>query len=150
MTSTGWTGEPPEAEGPALPVTGMLLAQRQRQAGDTLARTQARSWRDDRPDPVPDPDERAANMVARGLVPGQVSDLSRRLGDTLAELQGEREKLGRGARRQAQIRRAHERGQITAFDIARMAGADEGDPGRWSGWSGGRRACGGSWPVPRS
>lgn len=131
MTTTGWTGEPPE--GPSLPLTSMLLAQRERGPGDTLemalARSRAEVAREEREAAAeaPDPDERAAAFVTRGYMPGMVSQLSQRLGDTLAELQGEQAKIEKGQRRQEQVRRAHAAGRITAFDIARMD-FGEGDP----------------------
>jgi hypothetical protein len=132
--NTGWTNEPPEPESPAMPLSGMLLAAKERGPGDelaiALARSQgaeARQARDADASAV-DPDTRAANMIARGVLPGQVSELSRRLGDTLAGLQAEQEKIERGQRRQERIQRDHQAGRITAFDIAGMD-FDEGDPG---------------------
>ena len=131
---TGWSSELPEAEVPAVPLAGMLAANRERGAGDTLAIAAARSRANDAREAreaeasAPDPDGRAATLVTRGILPGMTSDLARRLGDTLAELQGEREKIERGRRRAEQVRRAHENGQVTAFDIARMD-FDEGDEG---------------------
>src|SRR5260370_547228 len=52
-----------------------------------------------------------------------------RLGDTMAELEAEREKIEAGKRRQEHLRRAHDADQITVFDIARMQDFDEGDQG---------------------
>jgi len=122
---TGWTDEPPEAEAPAMPLTERLLAMRQRGPGDTLALALARSC--DRPDPVPDPDERAANMIAAGLMPGQVSDLAQRYADAVTAAQDERDKLEKSARRQERIARDHAAGRITAFDIANMPDPDGGE-----------------------
>jgi hypothetical protein len=58
-----------------------------------------------------------------------------RLGDTMAEIAGEEDKLERSARRQERIHRDHAAGRITAFDIARMQAADidEGDPAKLDG-----------------
>lgn len=127
-----WTNEPPDDESPAMPLSGLLMARRgEHQAGvleTSLARARAQEARELRAEAAAaiDPDERAAGLIARGVMPGQVSQLSQRLGDTLAELQGEREKIEKGQRRAEQMRRAHERGQVSALDIARMD-FDEGD-----------------------
>ena len=60
-----------------------------------------------------------------------LSQLSMRLGDTMAELADEEAKIEKAARRSEHLHRAHERGQITVFDIARSLGeGDEGDEGR--------------------
>jgi exonuclease VII large subunit len=113
----------------------MLMANRARGAGDTLVIAAARSRAADAREAMeaeasaPDPDARAAELITRGVLPGMTSELSRRLGDTLAELQGEREKIERGQRRSEHIMRAHQNGQISAFDIAQMD-LDEGDPGK--------------------
>ena len=133
MTETGWVGEGPDG-GPALPLAEMLLRNRERAPGDTLetalARSRAAEARELRiaAEQAADPDERAAAMVARGITPGLVGDVAQRLGDTLAELAAEREKIERGQRRQERVLRMHAAGQITALDIARMD-FDEGDPG---------------------
>lgn len=130
---TGWISEEPDVESPAMPLSGIVLATKQHD-GDTLAIALARSQAADRREArereagAVDPDARAAEMIARGVLPGQMSGLAQRLGDTLAELAAEREKIERGQRRQEQVVRAHQNGQITAFDIARMD-FDEGDPG---------------------
>jgi hypothetical protein len=76
-----------------------------------------------------DPDDRVANLVARGYAPGQLNTLSMALADATAELQGEREKIAAGQRRQERIQRDHQAGRITAMDIMRMD-FDEGDPGK--------------------
>lgn len=129
---TGWTNDPPEV--PAMPMASMLAQRRENQASpleEALARSAAAEAREAREEAAAaaDPDERAANMIARGILPGQVSGLSQRLGDTLAELQGEQEKIERAQRRQERIKRDHQAGRITVFDIARMD-FDEGDPGK--------------------
>jgi hypothetical protein len=133
MTATGWVGGGPEAGAPAMPLTAMLLARRENEAGPletALARSRAQDAAEarDAAAAAADPDERAANLVARGYTPGLVQRLSQRLGDTLAELEAEEEKITKAAQRQEQVRRAHQAGQITVFDIARMD-FGEGDEG---------------------
>jgi hypothetical protein len=134
MTRTGWIGDEPDAAGPALPVTEMLLARRENRAGPletALARSDADDARAARDELAfaPDPDERAAGLVARGYSPGLVPQLAQRLADTVAEIEAENARIERSARRQERIARDHAAGRITAFDIARMqAGDDEGDP----------------------
>jgi hypothetical protein len=134
---TGWTNEPPDTEGPAaLPVTSMLLGNRERGPGDTLAIAAARSAAADARQAreeaaaVRDPDDFASTLVNRGYSPGTTAGLSQRYADTIAELQAEREKIERSRRRQERIRRDHAAGRITAFDIARMQDFDEGDEGQ--------------------
>ncbi len=137
MPETGWIGEEPEAEAPAMPLTNMALARQHRGPGDALAMALARSRAAeareirDEAAAAPDPDERAAGLIARGYSPGLASQLSMRLGDTMAELADEEAKIEKAARRQEHLHRAHERGQISVFDIARSLGeADDGDEGR--------------------
>jgi hypothetical protein len=133
---TGWTNQPPEDETPAMPLTSMLLGMRERGPGDTLeiaaARSraaEARELRDEQAGSL-DPDEHAAALVNRGYAPGMTSQLSARLAETLAELQAEREKIERGQRRQERIRREHDAGRISVFDIMNMPDVDEGDAAR--------------------
>jgi hypothetical protein len=128
MSDHGYAGWPEAPGAPALPVTEMLLANKRYEPGDNLAMALARSR--DEPDEQPDPDERAANLVARGVRPGMVSELSAKLADCETELAAEQEKLEKAARRQERIRRDHDRGLITAWDIARMQDFDEGDAAR--------------------
>ena len=135
MVTTGWIGEEPDAAGPAMPVTNMLLANRERRAGPletALARSRAEDAREarDAAASAPDPDERAANLLSRGYAPGLASQLVQRLGDTMAEIEAENAKIERGKRRQEHLHRAHAAGQITAWDIVRGQDFDEGDPGR--------------------
>lgn len=138
MIMPGWLGnDEPDDGAPALPVTNMLVGMKQRHPGDVLALTMARSRgaeaREARDEAaaVRDPDEIAAALVQRGYLPGQISQLSMRLGDTMAELADEEAKIEKAARRAERTRQMHERGQISAFDIgARMADTDEGDEGR--------------------
>jgi hypothetical protein len=137
MTTTGWIGDAADGEGPVpLPVTNVLLGMKERKPGDVvayaLARSRAEEARQAREEAAaaPDPDEHAANLVGRGYMPGLASQLAQRLGDTVAELEAEREKIEKGRRRQERIARDHAAGRITAFDIARMQDCDEGDEGR--------------------
>ena len=71
MVATGWISEP-DAAGPALPLTNMALARQHRGPGDTLAlalaRSRAAEAREIRDEAAaaPDPDERAAGLIARG------------------------------------------------------------------------------------
>jgi hypothetical protein len=132
MVATGWIGEEPEAAGPAMPVTNMLLANRERRAGPletALARSRATEAREAREAAAfaPDPDERAANLVARGYSPGMLNDLAQRLGDTVAELEAEREKVSRGARRQEIAGREHAAGRADVWQMQRMLDGDFGD-----------------------
>ncbi len=133
MVTTGWIGEEPDAA-PALPVTEMLLARQQRRAGPletALARSRADDARAARDEAAfaPDPDERAANFVARGYQPGLLGELAQRLGDTTAEIEAENEKIEKGKRRAEHVMRMHANGQIRAWDVPAALG-DEGDPGR--------------------
>jgi hypothetical protein len=134
MGVTGWLGEAPD-EVPPMPVTQMMLARQQRRAGPletALARSAASDIREAREAAAsaPDPDERAANLIARGYTPGLASQLAQRLGDTMAGIEAENAKIEQGKRRQEHLHRAHAAGQITAWDIVRGQDFDEGDPGR--------------------
>jgi hypothetical protein len=132
MGVTGWIGEEPDTQAPAMPTTTFLLANRAdpeqaRTLEQALARAAAAP---DRRDPeAPDPDERAAALLSRGYAPGAISQLAQRLGDVTAELQAEREKLERGATRAEQVRQTHAAGRITAWDVMNMLD-DLGDEGR--------------------
>ena len=137
MTRTGWTGEGPDDEDPAqLPVTAMLLGMKERKPGDVVNQALARSRADDarqaRDEAAAayDPDEHAANLVARGYTPGLTSQLAQRLGDTLAEIQAEEEKIALGERVQARAAREHAAGRIGALSMSRMLDGDFGDEGR--------------------
>ena len=130
MTRTGW-GEDPDGA-PALPVTAMLLGRQERRAGvveTALARSRAADAREAREEAAraPDPDERAANFLADGYQPGLLFELSQRLGDVQAELEAEREKLDKGARRAERLARDHAAGRIGALDALRMQDFDGGD-----------------------
>ena len=133
MPATGWLGEGPDAT-PAMPLTAALMANRERGPGDVMeiaaARSRAADARQarDEADGARDPDEVAANLVARGYMPGQITQLSMRLGDTLAELEAEQEKLEKATRRAEKTRELHERGQIDAAGVVmRWRDTDEGD-----------------------
>jgi hypothetical protein len=133
VTRTGWIGEDP-VEVP-MPLTEMMLGRQQRRAGPletALARSRADDARAARDEAAfaPDPDERAANLIARGYTPGLASQLAQRLGDTMAEIEAENAKIEKGKRQQEHLHRAHAAGQITAWDIVRGQDFDEGDPGR--------------------
>jgi hypothetical protein len=132
MVATGWLGSGEPDAGPAMPVTNMLLANRERRAGPletALARSRATEAREAREAAAnaPDPDERAANLVAMGYSPGLLNELSQRLGDTVAELEAEREKIERGARRQEIARREHAAGRADVWQMQRMLDGDFGD-----------------------
>jgi hypothetical protein len=131
MITTGWLTEEPD-EVPALPVTQMLLGRQQHRAGPletALARSRANEIREAREAAAnaPDPDERAANLVAAGYSPGLLNDLSQRLGDTVAELEAEREKIEKGARRQEIAAREHAAGRADVWQMQRMLDGDFGD-----------------------
>jgi hypothetical protein len=131
---TGWIPEDP-AGPPPMPFTEMALARQQHRAGP-LETALARSASDDRraareaAASAPDPDERAANLIGRGYLPGLASQLSQRLGDVQAELEAEREKIEQGARRSARIHQAHQAGRLDAFAVMRAMDFDEGDENR--------------------
>ena len=134
MTTTGWGGE--DAEAPAMPLAAHLLASRERGPGDTLAismargrATEARELREEAAAAV-DPDERAANLIGRGVTPGMTIDLGQRLADAEAELAGERQKIAKGERVNARVRGMLERGQIGGLEASRMLDGDFGDATR--------------------
>jgi len=133
MGVTGWLGEAPD-EIPPMPLTQLALARQERRAGPletALARSRANDIREAREAAAnaPDPDERAANFVARGYTPGLLQHLAQRLGDTTAEIEAENEKIEKGKRRAEHVMRMQANGQIRAWDVPAALG-DEGDPGR--------------------
>lgn len=77
-----------------------------------------------------DPDEYAAGLIARGVLPGQVSSLSQRLGDTLAEIEDEEAKIERAGKRAARVWRDYEAAKIGVAQMLRLQDADEGDPAK--------------------
>ena len=137
MPKTGWMGgDEPEDEAPAMPLTNLLMSRRhgQQQPGavleTSLARARAAEAREVRDEAAAarDPDERAANLVTRGYMPGMISQLSMKLADTEAELADDEDKLEKAARRAERTRQMHERGQLDVSGvIARMAATDDGD-----------------------
>ncbi len=135
MSQTAWMSEP-EPEAPDLPVTSMLLRNRERGPGDTLAEAQARSAAAEarqarrEADAVRDPDEIAASLISRGYAPGMMSGLAGRLADATAELEAEREKIEKGARRAEHVRGMLERGQIGALESVQRLDGDFGDSHR--------------------
>jgi hypothetical protein len=134
MVATGWITEEPDAAGAAMPVTNFILSQWAAPTGPaTLGQAVNRvlsraEWPDRYAGPEPqDPDEKAAALVMRGYSPGLLTELSRRLGDVQGELEAEREKIQKGARRAESIHRAHQAGRLDVFAAARAL--DEGDAG---------------------
>src|SRR5689334_4958230 len=116
---TGWLAEEPDGA-PPMPLTELHLARQQHRAGPletALARSAASDIREAREAAAnaPDPDERAANFVARGYTPGLLQHLAQRLGDTVAELEAEREKIEKGKRRAEHVMRMQANGQIRAW-----------------------------------
>lgn len=73
--------------------------------------------------PAADPDEYAANLVTRGYMPGQISQLHGRLAETEAELADEEAKLERAAR----VQRDFAAGKIGMGQLLAAQDADEGD-----------------------
>lgn len=135
MTNIGWTGEGPD-RAPAMPLTKALLANGRGESQSQLERAQARARADEAREALeaeanaPDLDERAANLIARGVNAGLISDLSARLGDAQNELADELDKIERGERRAAQVRRMHEQGQVGAIEASKMLDGDFGEATR--------------------
>jgi hypothetical protein len=133
MVTTGWIGGEPDAAGLALPVTNLMLGMRQRGPGgvleNALARSRAAEAREAREEAAfaPDPDERAAGLVARGYAPGLVSQLAQRLADTMAEIEAENAKIEAGERRAEHAERMRAAG-LGALEAFRMLDGDFGDP----------------------
>jgi len=135
MVATGWIADEPDAGAPALPVTQMLLARQQHRAGPletALARSRADEIREAREAAAfaPDPDERAANLVSRGYTPGLASQLAQRLGDTMAEIEAENEKIEKAARRAQFAAREHAAGRADVSRMLAMMDGDDGDASR--------------------
>jgi hypothetical protein len=128
MTVTGWTQEPPEDEAPAVPQTSFLLAARA-ERGPVDPWQCARDARDDDGDPF-DPDEHAANLLARGYRPGQVSQLSRELADDEAELAGLRKIDADAETRRARAWREHQAGRVDALSMQAMMDGPEASASR--------------------
>lgn len=135
MGVTGWLGAGEPDEVPAMPVTEMLLGRQQNRAGPletALARSRADEIRQAREEAAnaPDPDERAANFVARGYSPGRLYELAQRLGDVTAELEAERDKLEKAARRAQFAAREHAAGRADVSRMLAMMDGDDGDENR--------------------
>jgi hypothetical protein len=113
-----------------------MLSMRQRGPGDVLenalARSRATEAREAREEAAAarDPDEHAAVLVTRGYSPGLISQLSQRLGDTMAELADENDKLEKAARRQEWAMREHAAGRVDVFRMQAMMDGDDGDEAR--------------------
>jgi hypothetical protein len=129
---TGWLNEDP-GEKPGMPLTSLLLGRQEHRAGvveTALARSAAADARQalDEAAAAPDPDERAAGLLAGGYQPGLLYELQQRLGDVQAELESEREKIEKGVRRSERLAREQAAGRIGAWDVMRMMkDFDEGD-----------------------
>jgi hypothetical protein len=130
MTRTGWlVGEEPGETRPVGFADFILKNRGAPGEGHTLEQVFARAARPDKPPEPYDDDDRQAALLTRGYSPGLMSQLSQQLGDVQAELEAEREKVESGKRRAEHVRRAHDAGQLRAWDIPAALG-DEGDPGR--------------------
>jgi hypothetical protein len=134
MGVTGWLGEAPD-EVPPMPLTQLALARQERRAGPletALARSRADDVRAARDEAAfaPDPDERAANLVSRGYSPGLLQELAQRLGDTQSELEAERDKLEKAAKRAQFAAREHAAGRADVSRMLSMMDGDEGDESR--------------------
>ena len=135
MPVTGWIGDSEPETAPRMPLTELLLGRRERRAGPletALARSRAEDLVQARDEAAaaPDQDERAANLIARGLTPGMVSQLSQRLGDVQAELEDEQAKLDKAARRAEIASREHAAGRVDVLRMLAMMDGDDGDEGR--------------------
>jgi hypothetical protein len=134
MGVTGWLGEAPD-EIPPMPLTQLALARQERRAGP-LETALARSRADDvcaaRDEAAfaPDPDERAANLVSRGYSPGLLQELAQRLGDTQSELEAERDKIEKAAKRAQFAAREHAAGRADVSRMLSMMDGDDGDESR--------------------
>ena len=125
-----WTGEPPEAESPAMPAPGGFAGFIGSMRGGPDDRldplTRAMRARDEPEEPFDD-DDRSASLLARRYSAGQLTDLSQKLGEATAELEAERERIGKGEREAERVRGMLERGQISALDASRRLDGDFGD-----------------------
>jgi hypothetical protein len=130
MGVTGWLGEDPEPTAPAPAVGGFsqfILANRAPDTGRTLEQVLARAKRQDKPPEPYDDDDRQAGLLTRGYQPGMLRSLSEQLGDTVAELEAEREKVEKGKRRQEIAAREHASGRADVWQMQRMLDGDFGD-----------------------
>jgi hypothetical protein len=95
---------------------------------EVLAAPARRSWWDAAGEAEPaDPDECAANLLARGYTPGATAGLALRLQDVEAQVAAEWQKIEASQKAQQRIMRAHQNGQIHAWDIPALLPQDEGD-----------------------
>ena len=143
MRQTGWLSEDPGGEVPDMRMTQLALARQENRAGPletALARSRAQDVRERREEAAsaPDPDERAAGLVAAGYSPGLLFALAHRLGDTTAELEAERDKVEKAARRAQFAAREHAAGRAECAPDA----VDDGRRRR-------RRGPGGDAGAPR-
>lgn len=121
-----------------MPVTSMLLSGSRggQQPGAVLAQSLARAAADEAREAreaaasALDPDEYCANLVGRGYTPGLLGQLAQQLGDTTAELEAERGKIEKAARRAEIAHREHLAGRVDVFRMQAMMDGDDGDEGR--------------------
>lgn len=110
-----------------------ILSVRGTGQGMTHEQVLARAARDREPEAFAfgpeDDDDRMAELLTRGYVPGAMQNLSLELARAQELLEAEQAKLRRSARQAELLRREHDLGKIGAFDLMRMSD-DEGDPGR--------------------
>lgn len=136
MSQTGWMGGAPDEAARAMPLTEQLMAIREQGPGDVVATALARSAgaeareAAERAATAIDPDERAANLINRGLMPGQMSMLHGKRSEVAFDLEDEREKLAKGERVNARVRGMLERGQIGGLAASQMLDGDFGDAHR--------------------
>jgi hypothetical protein len=115
-----------------MPLTALMMANRERGAGDTLALALARSEGADaraaqnaRRD-ARDPDETAAAMVSRGYLPGATSDLAQRIQDAESALAGARKKREDHEKAIQRYSALRDKGQISVLDAVQRMDAAEG------------------------
>jgi hypothetical protein len=136
VTTTGWIGGEPGGAAPDLPLTERVLAMRQPRAGGVLEAALARSRGAEAREAAReaaaavDPDERAANLISKGYLPGRASELHAKRGEVAAELEDERAKIAKGERVTARVRGMLERGQVGGLAASRMLDGDFGDAHR--------------------
>ena len=115
-----------------MPLTGLMMANRERGPGDTLAVALARSASadaraaQDARQYARDPDEIAAAMVSRGYLPGMTSGLAQRIQDAESALAGARQKREDHAKAIQRYSALRDKGQISVLDAAQRMDAAEG------------------------
>jgi hypothetical protein len=127
MTATGWISEEPGETRPVGFADFIMKNRRPAGEGHTLEQALARAARPDKPPEPYDDDDRQAALLTRGYSPGLIFQLSQQLADTVAELEAEREKIERGARRQEIAGREHAAGRADVWQMQRMLDGDFGD-----------------------